>query len=725
MSGPRIEVQLAPPGWTHIGGPQLHALIARAEDDELLVAASDAADTGSLAAVVAVLTGGGELPESGGLGAASAVPDGAGEATASFVVLAWGESTRIVVRGQGYAVAQVGEGLVRFASAAETLVVGLGPEAEQVNLCAPDERSAERFAGAVEFDPGRYAELAAAAAAAAPGGVGVRPAAATAPGVGAVGSASGGAPGSAPGSARVAPRASVPSVIATPPVWGRAPSTPAPPAPVPADSRTAPSQPGPNRGFDLSRLGGWDRLSTPAPAPLVPAPTEPKAPMEPTEPSAPTEPTPQPVAVPEHTLLERPAPDPAPGPVASYDFLLQPDRRPGPPSAAGPVQPSSEPDAAGVASHPVPAAPDHAPAVRAESAPAAPAPASASPPVPTQPPAQPPSPPTAEPARPAGPRISSVPWRRREPQAPTPSGQRTPPAPTPAPTSAAPSAAPAPATAPSVWPAPATAGVRTPPPYAAMWGAAAAAPAPVAAPPPAHNPTSPPTPAPPAPEPVPLVDRFLGSPTRPHTPEPRPAAPPAARPTTSTTSTASTTSVTPTQAVDAAPDPDPDATIERSQLAGVIGGPSVLAVLCPQGHVGPPHLASCRRCGLEIPPQEPYHTARPALGVLKLSTGDLVTLDRGVLLGRSPRPSDTTPPMLRPHVLKVPSPERDISRNHAEIVLEGWHVLIRDLDSTNGTTITLPGGQPTRLRPNDQQVVEPGTIITLADEVDIVYEVEP
>ena len=76
----------------------------------------------------------------------------------------------------------------------------------------------------------------------------------------------------------------------------------------------------------------------------------------------------------------------------------------------------------------------------------------------------------------------------------------------------------------------------------------------------------------------------------------------------------------------------------------------------------------------------------------------------------------------RPHVVKVPSPERDISRNHVEVVLEGWHVLIRDLGTTNGTTVTLPGESPIRLRANDQQVLEPGSLVSMADEVSFTFE---
>lgn len=151
--------------------------------------------------------------------------------------------------------------------------------------------------------------------------------------------------------------------------------------------------------------------------------------------------------------------------------------------------------------------------------------------------------------------------------------------------------------------------------------------------------------------------------------------------------------------------------------------PVVLAVLCPAGHHSPPHAGRCRTCQREIPPQQPTPIPRPQLGVLRISSGGSVPLDRGVLLGRAPRVNDELPANQRPHLIRLGG-DRDISRNHAEVVLEGWHVLVRDLGSTNGTTIALPGEEPVRLRPTEDQGIEPGTVITLADEVSLTYEVE-
>ena len=75
-------------------------------------------------------------------------------------------------------------------------------------------------------------------------------------------------------------------------------------------------------------------------------------------------------------------------------------------------------------------------------------------------------------------------------------------------------------------------------------------------------------------------------------------------------------------------------------------------------------------------------------------------------------------------MLRLASPDNDISRNHAEVFLAGRQVIVRDLGSTNGTTVALPGQEPIRLRPSDQQVIEPGTVVTLADEISLTYEVE-
>ncbi|WP_460461140.1 FHA domain-containing protein, partial [Angustibacter peucedani] len=229
-----------------------------------------------------------------------------------------------------------------------------------------------------------------------------------------------------------------------------------------------------------------------------------------------------------------------------------------------------------------------------------------------------------------------------------------------------------------------------------------------------------PAPAPPAP-PAPVPVQHVDLPTRPQ-PTPTPVASEELVGIPAMSSDATVASAEP--AVD---DEVDEATVDRAALLAErpLTGPEVLAVLCPAGHPSPPHATHCRVCGRDVPAQTPYRTPRPPLGVLTLSTGDVVTLDRGVLLGRAPTLAGNASLGERPHVVKVASPDKDISRNHAQLALEGWHVLVSDLGSTNGTTVQLPGQDPVRLRPGDQQAIEPGTVVVLADEVSLVYEVTP
>lgn len=150
-------------------------------------------------------------------------------------------------------------------------------------------------------------------------------------------------------------------------------------------------------------------------------------------------------------------------------------------------------------------------------------------------------------------------------------------------------------------------------------------------------------------------------------------------------------------------------------------GPVVPALICPSGHVNPPSGAACRRCGAALP-HDPVLVPRPVLGVLRLSLGDVIALDRGVVMGRNPR-TDFAGGGERPHVVKLPSADGDISRTHLRVTLDGWHVLVTDLNSTNGTLVTLPGRDPQQLRPGEPVPIQPGTVVALADGIDFRYEV--
>jgi pSer/pThr/pTyr-binding forkhead associated (FHA) protein len=107
--------------------------------------------------------------------------------------------------------------------------------------------------------------------------------------------------------------------------------------------------------------------------------------------------------------------------------------------------------------------------------------------------------------------------------------------------------------------------------------------------------------------------------------------------------------------------------------------------------------------------------------MLRLSTGDDITLDRGVVMGRNPHAEFDGDELL--HTVKLPSPDGDISRTHLKVTLDGRRVLVTDLGSTNGTLVELPGCPPERLRPNEPFPIQDGTLVTLADGIYFHYEV--
>lgn len=165
-------------------------------------------------------------------------------------------------------------------------------------------------------------------------------------------------------------------------------------------------------------------------------------------------------------------------------------------------------------------------------------------------------------------------------------------------------------------------------------------------------------------------------------------------------------------------------TIDRDQLIehGGASAPMVVAARCANGHLSPAYAGVCRVCGKQLPAQQPFEVTRPPLGALRLVTGDTVLLDRGVILGRSPYlPPDWTGE--QPNLVKIHDPDRDVSGQHLEVKLDFWHVLVRDLGSTNGTEIVLPGGKAVTLRPHDAMMIEPGTRIILAGVFEVVFEV--
>lgn len=110
-----------------------------------------------------------------------------------------------------------------------------------------------------------------------------------------------------------------------------------------------------------------------------------------------------------------------------------------------------------------------------------------------------------------------------------------------------------------------------------------------------------------------------------------------------------------------------------------------------------------------------------ATGRVRVSTGQVVSLDRTVIIGRRPRSTRASGANL-PHLIAVDSPQQDISRSHLEIRPEGDTVVVIDLHTTNGSTLLRPGADPMRLHPGEQTLVLSGDVVDLGDGVTVAFE---
>jgi len=124
-------------------------------------------------------------------------------------------------------------------------------------------------------------------------------------------------------------------------------------------------------------------------------------------------------------------------------------------------------------------------------------------------------------------------------------------------------------------------------------------------------------------------------------------------------------------------------------------GPIIQGVYCKNGHFDDPEALFCAICGISMNQQTlvPRPGERPPLGVLLLDDGAVFQLDSDYVIGREPS-LDGSVAQGKARPLRIGDDTGIVSRVHARIHLDGWRVLVTDLNSANGTRVQLPG-QPT------------------------------
>ncbi len=98
--------------------------------------------------------------------------------------------------------------------------------------------------------------------------------------------------------------------------------------------------------------------------------------------------------------------------------------------------------------------------------------------------------------------------------------------------------------------------------------------------------------------------------------------------------------------------------------------------------------------------------------VLVLPSAERVPLTQTIIIGRSPSATKTSGDAI-PRLIQLTTPEQDISRNHVQLTIEGGSIVITDLNSRNGTLLTLPGRPAQKLRAGEPMVAIGGSVIDL------------
>jgi hypothetical protein len=140
--------------------------------------------------------------------------------------------------------------------------------------------------------------------------------------------------------------------------------------------------------------------------------------------------------------------------------------------------------------------------------------------------------------------------------------------------------------------------------------------------------------------------------------------------------------------------------------------PEVSGLLCSSTHLNSPTSTECWICGAAVG-NATGRGPRPPLG--RVSTKDKRSwiLDGNFVLGRKPETADAVKAG-RARPIVVPDDQTGVSRSHAEIELDGWTILVRDLGSSNGTFVLLPGqSQWQRVDPAQPVAISSGTLVTM------------
>lgn len=142
--------------------------------------------------------------------------------------------------------------------------------------------------------------------------------------------------------------------------------------------------------------------------------------------------------------------------------------------------------------------------------------------------------------------------------------------------------------------------------------------------------------------------------------------------------------------------------------------PTIIVSRADPRHVGRPPAV--------VPAVAP-ETPRKMYG-LSIGTHAPIPLEVPAYIGRRP----STPRIVgsrMPRLVMVPSPSKEVSSTHVEILQQADTVVVTDLGSTNGTIVTVPGYPPRTLRQGEALVVGAETLVDIGDGIRIIIVTIP
>ena len=133
---------------------------------------------------------------------------------------------------------------------------------------------------------------------------------------------------------------------------------------------------------------------------------------------------------------------------------------------------------------------------------------------------------------------------------------------------------------------------------------------------------------------------------------------------------------------------------------------------------GATRLATHSNGGATVaPPTDPTAEAAAAgrsttTWTAQLDDGRELTVHGLVLLGRNPQPR---PGEETAQLVKIADETRTVSKSHLALDVDERGLFLIDRGSTNGSTVTEPGGQRTRCAPWDATYLSDGAVVTMGD----------